>query len=39
MLEIRGNLKSEYRDVFTDRALAALEALAAFDRGRETASV
>src|SRR2546426_10360875 len=34
MLEIRGNLQSEYRDVFTDEAMAALEALAGLDKDR-----
>src|SRR6266545_6542844 len=32
--EIRGNLESEYRDVYTPAALAALEALAKFDSER-----
>src|SRR6476646_2319687 len=35
-LEIRGNLKNEYRDVFTDEAINALEALAAFDAERKS---
>ena len=35
-LEIRGNLKNEYRDVFTDEAINALEALAAFDVDRKS---
>src|SRR5687768_17431852 len=34
-LEIRGNLQSEYRDVYTDAALAALEALATLDKERQ----
>src|SRR6185436_16361753 len=34
-LEIRGNLKNEYRDVYTDEAIAALEALAGFDADRK----
>src|SRR5947207_13351868 len=33
-LEIRGNLKNEYPDVYTDEAVAALEALADFDKDR-----
>jgi malate synthase len=35
MLEIRGNLKNEYRDVFTDEAIAALNALAHLDKDRK----
>jgi malate synthase len=35
MLEIRGNLKSEYRDVFSDEAIAALNALAYLDKDRK----
>jgi len=35
MLEIRGNLKNEYRDVFTDEAIAALDALAHLDKDRK----
>src|SRR5437762_613960 len=35
MLEIRGNLKTDYRDVFTDQAVAALEALAPLDKDRK----
>src|SRR5215470_5788014 len=35
MLEIRGNLKNEYRDVFTDEAIAALSALAHLDKDRK----
>src|SRR6187399_1777027 len=34
-LEIRGNLKSDYPDVFTPEAVAALEALAGFDSDRK----
>src|SRR5262245_13888703 len=34
-LEIRGNLQSEYRDVYTDEALAALNALAPLDKERQ----
>src|SRR5678815_1156831 len=34
-LEIRGNLKSAYADVFTPEALAALEALAGLDADRK----
>ena len=34
-LQIRGNLQSEYRDVYTDEALAALEALAPLDKERQ----
>src|SRR5688500_1852319 len=34
-LEIRGNLQSEYRDVYTNEALAALEALAPLDKERQ----
>src|SRR4051812_29979983 len=34
-LEIRGNLKNEYRDVFTDEAISALEALAGLDADRK----
>src|SRR5688572_1512116 len=33
--QIRGNLQSEYRDVYTDEALAALEALAPLDKERQ----
>ena len=33
--EIRGNLESEYQDVFTPEALNALEALAKFDLERK----
>jgi malate synthase len=33
-LTIRGNLRTEYRDVYTDEALAALRALAPFDADR-----
>jgi malate synthase len=33
-LEIRGNLQNDYPDVFTDEAVAALEALAHFDKDR-----
>ena len=33
-LEVRGNLESEYQDVFTDEAVGALEALAHFDKDR-----
>ncbi|MDE3155046.1 MAG: malate synthase [Acidobacteriota bacterium] len=33
-LEIRGNLAAQYRDVYTDEALAALRALAHFDADR-----
>src|SRR6516165_317255 len=35
MLDIRGNLKNEYRDVFTDEAIAALNALAHLDKDRK----
>src|SRR5262245_40295935 len=35
ILEIRGNLENDYRDVFTKEAVAALEALAGFDRDRK----
>jgi malate synthase len=35
MLDIRGNLKTEYRDVFTDEAIAALNALAHLDKDRK----
>src|SRR6267142_1790801 len=34
-LEIRGNLENEYRDVFTEEAVAALEALAGLDKDRK----
>ena len=34
-LEIRGNLQSEYPDVYTNEALAALEALAPLDKERQ----
>src|SRR6186997_1373 len=34
-LEIRGNLQSDYQDVFTKEALAALEALAPLDKERQ----
>src|SRR5215510_11026693 len=34
-LEIRGNLQSDYKDVFTNEALAALEALAPLDKERQ----
>jgi malate synthase len=34
-LEIRGNLENAYADVFTPEAVAALEALAAFDADRK----
>jgi len=34
-LDIRGNLQNEYRDVFTNEALAAMEALAGFDKDRK----
>jgi malate synthase len=34
-LEIRGNLENAYADVFTPEAVAALEALAAFDTDRK----
>ena len=34
-LEIRGNLKSAYPDVFTPEAVAALEALAGLDADRK----
>jgi malate synthase len=34
-LEIRGNLLNEYRDVYTDAALAALNALAPLDKERQ----
>src|SRR4029453_450007 len=35
LLEIRGNLQNDYRDVYTDAALAALEALAPLDKERQ----
>ena len=35
-LEIRANLQSQYRDVMTDEALGALEALACLDADRKT---
>jgi malate synthase len=35
MLEIRGNLQSEYRDVFTSEAIEALNALGHLDRDRK----
>ncbi len=35
MLEIRGNLKSAYADVFTPQAVAALDALAGLDADRK----
>src|SRR5215813_13696076 len=35
MLDIRGNLKNEYRDVFTDEAITALNALAHLDKDRK----
>ena len=35
MLEIRGNLQKDYPDVLTPEAVAALEALAGFDRDRK----
>ena len=34
-LEIRGNLENDYRDVFTQEAVAALEALAGLDADRK----
>src|SRR5689334_19827336 len=34
-LDIRGNLQNEYRDVFTNEVLAAMEALAGFDKDRK----
>src|SRR5215831_13368990 len=34
-LEIRGNFENTYADVFTPEAVAALEALAAFDADRK----
>src|SRR5262245_27172720 len=34
-LEIRGNLKNDYRDVYTDAALSALDALAPLDKERQ----
>src|SRR5262245_54345093 len=34
-LEIRGNLQSEYEDVYTKEALAALDALAPLDKERQ----
>src|SRR5678815_4155201 len=34
-LEIRGNLKSDYRDVYTSEALAAVEPLAPLDKERQ----
>src|SRR5262245_19175098 len=34
-VEIRGNLQSDYRDVYTSEALAALEALAPLDKERQ----
>src|SRR2546423_3821876 len=33
-IEIRGNLRNEYGDIFTDETVAALEALAHFDKDR-----
>src|SRR4051794_14267366 len=36
-LEIRGNLQDAYADVFTPRAVAALEALAGLDADRKAA--
>src|SRR6266571_1029877 len=35
ILDIRGNLQSDYRDVFTNGTLAAMEALAGFDKDRK----
>src|SRR5215471_15897325 len=35
MLEVRGNLQSEYRDVFTSEAIEALNALGHLDRDRK----
>src|SRR5262244_2413499 len=35
MLEIRGNLQSQYRDVFTSEAIEALNALGHLDRDRK----
>src|SRR5262245_45971406 len=34
-VEIRGNLQSDYRDVYTNEALAAMEALAPLDKERQ----
>ena len=33
--EIRGNLQNDYRDVYTNEALAALDALAPLDKDRQ----
>src|SRR6266699_1678222 len=35
ILDIRGNLQNDYRDVFTSEALAAMEALAGLDKDRK----